>query len=780
MSLTGTKALESWCKSITASYENVNILNMTTSWRNGLGFCAIIHHHAPHLLDFYALDPDDVFGNNSLAFSVAEQQLGVPALLDPQDMVECELLDRLSILTYLAQYHQAFTVGQAGQAGGTLARAGPHRQQDSSTAEHRNIRAGNSELCRLCNKPVFILERLTVGGRILHRTCFKCARCSEQLTLASFYETESGQFCCEVCPDEEDQQRARTLKVSKDLARLMAGESGDETDQDFTSLTSSVNSSVMSVLQPEPDNNASVDDLDKLKTSNNNEVKGNESDNLSKDLSEIVTGLQLEETDAFKTDSNVQPYCDSNDNLHLSNNNPSLEDEKQIPSLNNSVKDTDFEESVQIEKAEILAEENTEDTSYPEESNPFGEEDEDSGIQESQASKSATPPEITSSNPFGSDDDDDEEEESKVEVPSTGSTAPYPSSSLNPFGSDLSSDEEYHNPKVLNTNISTASVGSRIKRRAPPPPSHSPARLSPVPAPRTSIAKRMKDEDNLNRQSAMLDSLRGGAAGPAADKAEEPGQWRRKKGPAPPRPIPPKRAVKKVGRKAINQELFDIEIKQGGLERQGVKLEKSIREICAVADLTDGARDSLGPEAEDLIIQLFDLVNEKNELFRRQTELIYMKKESRLEEQHADYEYQIRVLMSRPECQRTDDDKLAEEKLISKLVQIVAQRNEIVDCLEMDRLRERDEDSAIEDHMSNYAAVKPMEQNKKGLIKILKRRKKKKLRDDEKDVDTSELANEEKKEKSKKSKIKINIGSKKLTLPKNITLPKSINVSFKK
>merc|ERR1711874_112883 len=237
------------------------------------------------------------------------------------------------------------------------------------------------------------------------------------------------------------------------------------------------------------------------------------------------------------------------------------------------------------------------------------------------------------------------------------------------------------------------------------------------------------------------------------NKADE-GQWRKKKGPAPPRPLPPKRSVKKLARKAINQELFDIEVKQVGLEKQGVKLEKSIREICATNDAVEGAdRDSLGPEAEDLIIQLFDLVNEKNELFRRQTELIYMKKENRLEELHADLEYQIRVLMSKPECQRTDDDKTSEERLITKLVEIVTQRNEIVDCLEMDRLRELDEDTAIEDHMSNYAAVKPVVSSKKGgLEKILKiKKRKKKDKDNEKDVDTSEMDNlEAKPEKPKK------------------------------
>ena len=76
MAVQGTKALEVWCKQVTEGYKGVTILNMTTSWRSGLGFCAIIHHFCPELIDFQSLDPEDVFGNNELAFSVAEQHLG--------------------------------------------------------------------------------------------------------------------------------------------------------------------------------------------------------------------------------------------------------------------------------------------------------------------------------------------------------------------------------------------------------------------------------------------------------------------------------------------------------------------------------------------------------------------------------------------------------------------------------------------------------------------------------------------------------------------------------
>ena len=42
------------------------------------------------------------------------------------------------------------------------------------------------------------------------------------------------------------------------------------------------------------------------------------------------------------------------------------------------------------------------------------------------------------------------------------------------------------------------------------------------------------------------------------DKSSMDGQWKKKKGPAPPRPIPPKRQVKKLPRKAVNNELMEI------------------------------------------------------------------------------------------------------------------------------------------------------------------------------------------------------------------------------
>lgn len=74
----------------------------------------------------------------------------------------------------------------------------------------------------------------------------------------------------------------------------------------------------------------------------------------------------------------------------------------------------------------------------------------------------------------------------------------------------------------------------------------------------------------------------------------------------------------------------------------------------------------LSTDVEELVLELFALVNEKNELFRRQAELMLLRRQQRLEEEHAEVEYQIRCLMCQPEATKTDFDKQREETLIQR------------------------------------------------------------------------------------------------------------------
>uniref|UniRef100_A0A674GUT0 Spectrin beta chain n=1 Tax=Taeniopygia guttata TaxID=59729 RepID=A0A674GUT0_TAEGU len=101
-------ALLAWCQMKTAGYPNVNVQNFTTSWRDGLAFCALIHRHRPELLDVESLRGANALHNLQSAFAVAERELGVTRLLDPED-VAVEQPDERSVLTYVAALYHHFS-----------------------------------------------------------------------------------------------------------------------------------------------------------------------------------------------------------------------------------------------------------------------------------------------------------------------------------------------------------------------------------------------------------------------------------------------------------------------------------------------------------------------------------------------------------------------------------------------------------------------------------------------------------------------------------------------
>ncbi|XP_037397389.1 utrophin isoform X2 [Pygocentrus nattereri] len=94
------KTLLSWVRNCTRNHDNVNVLNFTTSWADGLAFNAILHRFRPHAFSWeriLALSPVERLDH---AFTLAKDELNIEKLLDPED-VAVQLPDKKSIIMYV-------------------------------------------------------------------------------------------------------------------------------------------------------------------------------------------------------------------------------------------------------------------------------------------------------------------------------------------------------------------------------------------------------------------------------------------------------------------------------------------------------------------------------------------------------------------------------------------------------------------------------------------------------------------------------------------------------
>ncbi|XP_066229166.1 utrophin isoform X2 [Saccopteryx leptura] len=94
------KILLSWVRQSTRPYSQVNVLNFTTSWTDGLAFNALLHWHKPDLFNWDRVVKMSPIERLEHAFSKAQTYLGIEKLLDPED-VAVQLPDKKSIIMYL-------------------------------------------------------------------------------------------------------------------------------------------------------------------------------------------------------------------------------------------------------------------------------------------------------------------------------------------------------------------------------------------------------------------------------------------------------------------------------------------------------------------------------------------------------------------------------------------------------------------------------------------------------------------------------------------------------
>ncbi|XP_076155922.1 uncharacterized protein LOC143139203, partial [Alosa pseudoharengus] len=96
-----------WCQSRTQGYKNIDITNFSSSWADGLAFCAIYHTYLPTHIPYSSLSPDNKRENLTLAFQTGEG-VGITASLTVDEMLRAEGPDWQRVLGYVESIYRHF------------------------------------------------------------------------------------------------------------------------------------------------------------------------------------------------------------------------------------------------------------------------------------------------------------------------------------------------------------------------------------------------------------------------------------------------------------------------------------------------------------------------------------------------------------------------------------------------------------------------------------------------------------------------------------------------
>ncbi|KAM9843131.1 MICAL-like protein 1 [Aulostomus maculatus] len=720
------EALLEWCRHTCAPYSNVEIQNLSTSFRDGLAFCAIIHKHRPDLIDFSSLTKDNVYHNNKLAFEVAEMKLGIPSLLDPEDMVSSTVPDSLSIITYLSQYHHYFSrrsnAGCASMMSShvtILSTFSKSKAQDSlkplksltvpqSGGQQLSSRTPHT-VCNLCFRPVHLIQRRLIDGKVFHRSCFRCKVCRSTLLSGSYIQGhDPATLICthhliRVQSDLSQQILANTPKCTFEGGYLSVGglaitgapqyiekkESQDrlidkkmETEQrEGTEDTSVGLEDVVTPAPPHPLPQQIEDTARKEAGATGATHEGSKTEEPSEPSSRCVgvTGGCCRPVPAPRRIAVPVP-APRKKTLHTAGSCHAAGNSSSQSESVSSRTSSPISPRVRTNHPWLTIIHPGPWTQLPPAPvpvlHPLSQSKSVSNLRGSWYRPRVPPP-----NPFSEELDKDIQKDTGKPEPDTKDTGLIGSSDFDEEGytgrSPSGSSDVAQSP-ILPRSLSVPAMTSSC--------SHALSVTS------SSKGKQVCKESSFHRTSAM-------------PKSETFQALPSRRTPAPGHGFP---LIKRKVQADQHVSKEDLQVETGELDKQLEALEQ--RGIQLEINLRDCKNDK---EEQQMLIDWLHLFRERDHLVYRDTELVYLKTQQKLEERQADVEYELRCLLNKPESRWSQEDRGREQHLMDELVAIIDQRNQIVSSLDQDQQREREEDMHLESMMKNIELQKGLKVLKK-------------------------------------------------------------------
>ncbi|XP_022623222.1 MICAL-like protein 1 [Seriola dumerili] len=803
------RALREWCRDTCAGYPEVDIKNMSASFRDGLAFCAIIHKHRPDLIDFSSLSKDNVYHNNKLAFEVAEAKLGIPALLDPKEMVSTKVPDCLSVITYLSHYHCFFNrkshAGPASLRSSHVAVLNNLTKISSpdglkvlksvthlETSDHHLSNTRPRAVCNLCFKPVHLIQRHLVDGKIYHRSCFRCKVCHSTLLPESYTQgSDAGSLICTHHLTDSQSSRVDLGQQtgstdSRPQCKFQAGYlslSGLAISSvpHYTKKTESQDRQVCQTAEMEGrerwersrENNKSTVALKSTakKPAPPSPPRPSVKDGTAagagsapvlsdgkKEATETQPPSELSSPCVRSTEGSAQPVpaprrmfdspvvpvpAPRAKTTHAANGSPaagkSTNQSKSALGSSHITSPTAGSPKVKtnhpwmaivhpgpwtqlppapapvptprskslsnlrgswyrpkVAPPNPFAEDVDEDTQAEKSAHPTESSEDGGGRTEAAAIKSednnvkpldkpseANRPDVTEAG--GAAGRDPAERRSAVTDTVEASIEP----AANTSQMDSHALGENGSTGVSQPDVTEAAAGRFL------PKSLSVPVITCVHSQRSSVPVGVAEaqESVTSCQSKPACKENPFDRKPAISKSKTFQDLPSRRAPAPGHGFPLiKRKVQTdqhVSTEDLQTEMGELDKHLEALEQRGVELERHLRDC-------KNAKDE-----ERMLMEWFSLIHERHALVRRDTELVHLTKQKKLEERQADVEYELRCLLNKPESDWSQEDRGRERKLMDELVAIIEQRNQIVSSLDQDRQREREEDELWEASLKN-------------------------------------------------------------------------------
>lgn len=694
MAAKGMKGLLAWCKKNTEGYRDVNVTNMSSSWKDGLAFCALLHKFHPELIDFNSLSKENVLYNNNLAFGIAEE-LGIAPFLDAEDMANMKVPDRLSVMTYLSQYYNYFKDCKPVEPSGQHVVVNPVNQ----TKPLDSTKKSNDEnVCHICGKKVHLVQRYLEDGKLYHRTCHRNSSLDKIRGKNYFIHRESNE------------------KATNAVTDLAGGKS---------------NPQVMALPK--------IDAVGGLKEAQPPKVGANRLD--VKDVptkGEKHKGPVIQKELSDESNKTTIPL--PKPRVKTLPTSAKTVGKTKVVEASQSSSDEDYDDTLNPFGSDSEDEDTLSSTSSEEDTNPFGSSTGTTNVPKCEnevAIKQESESEIEG-NPFGDDDIDEVESEGYG----------------NPFGEDNDEDEsspsteakprrsERFNPfskESINEETAASKSKGALKKAPPRPPSlpaqkalpksHKKAPAPPPPTRKNETTEKMVKMNRENERDARFPQAKSVRIYQRPLSPKSPSQKmdrfklrrlstpKTRAAPGYGHPLVKRKVHITMTEEEITTELKVLDIKLTDYETKGVKLEEMLR--YAMNKEVEWTR-----EEDELLNEWFDLVNKKNILLRDESDLVFQLQQQKLEQEHADIEFELRKLLNKPDSAKTEKDKQDEEELLQKLVEVVERRNVIINSIEEERVKEAEEDSMYE--QMQWMRNHPSKKKKKNKVKKMFSKKEKK------------------------------------------------------